>query len=149
MKKTRVALVVFALMTISTILYTQFGFHKPATTTAPTNATTAVIPSGDLLTLVTLSTDQGMKAMDILASMFPPEKISAFEEASKKYHELQAKRTDGNLDAEGYQVSTDAADEFAKLMTDWSLYDKNKAKVVPQADHRLAVMILVDGFAAL
>jgi hypothetical protein len=90
-----------------------------------------------------------MKAMDILASMFPPEKISAFEEASKKYHELQAKRTDGNLDAEGYQVSTDAADEFAKLMTDWSLYDKNKAKVVPQADHRLAVMILVDGFAAL
>jgi hypothetical protein len=34
-------------------------------------------------------------------------------------------------------------------MTDRSLYDKNKAKVVPQADHRLAVMILVDGFAAL
>ena len=149
MKKTRAALVVLALMTINTILYAQFGFHKPATTTAPTNVTTVVIPSGDLLTLVTLSTDQGMKAMDILASIFPPEKIAAFEEASKKYHELQAKRTDGNLDAEGYQASTDASVEFAKLMNDWSLYDKDKVKVVPQADHKLALMILVDGYAAL
>jgi hypothetical protein len=62
---------------------------------------------------------------------------------------MQAKRTDGNLDAEGYQASTDASVEFAKLMNDWSLYDKDKVKVVPQADHKLALMILVDGYAAL
>jgi hypothetical protein len=81
--------------------------------------------------------------------MFPPEKIAAFEASSKKYHELQANRTDGYIDAGQCQASTDATAEFAKVMADWSSYNKDKAEVVSRADHRLTLLVLVDALAAL
>jgi hypothetical protein len=101
-----------------------------------------------MVTLITIATDQGMKAMDIMATVFPPEIISQFEETSKKYHELQSHRQDGNIDADQVQVASDAFAEFAKLDVDWQSYRKEKAEVVPQADHRLALMLLADGLAA-
>jgi hypothetical protein len=109
------------------------------------------VPAGQavvLIRLVTRATDQGMQAMDIMASIFPPEKVAKFEESSKKYHELQANRKNGNIDADQCQVATDAAEEFAKLDVDWNSYRKEKAIVVSMADHRLAYMLLADGLAA-
>jgi hypothetical protein len=85
--------------------------------------------------------------MDLMASIFPPEKVAKFEESSKKYHELKANRKDGNIDADQCQVATDAAEEFAKLDVDWNSYRKEKATVVPLADKRLAYMLLADGLA--
>lgn len=148
MKKNILVLAISALVVINPSIYAQFGFKKPAPA-APAVTVQATVPTGDLLKLVTLSTDQGMIAMDILASIFPPEKIAAFEESSKKYHELQDNRTNGYIDADQCQASTDAAAEFAKVIADWSSYNKDKAKAISKADHRLSLLILVDGLAAL
>jgi hypothetical protein len=109
-------------------------------------------PSGQavaLIRLVTLATDQGMQAMDMMASIFSPEEVAKFAESSKKYHEMNANRKDGNIDADQCQVATDAAEEFAKLDVDWNSYRKEKAIVVPMADHRLAYMLLADGLAVI
>jgi len=52
----------------------------------------------ELLAYVTLATDTGMQAAENVANAFPPEKVAAFREASKKYAEATKNRKDGNLD---------------------------------------------------
>jgi hypothetical protein len=147
MKKRTIVLAITAILTMNTGLYAQFGgISKLSKKNSSAPVATSSQPS-DLIKLITLATDQGIKAMDLMATVFPPEKIAAFEVASKKYHESQSHRTDPNMNAGDVQLASDAFAEFAKVEVDWNSYRKDKATVVPQADHRLAIMTLADGVA--
>jgi len=105
--------------------------------------------SQDLIGLVTLATDQGMMAFNILVSGFPAEKVVHFREISKQYHDAQATSTDKNIDAARLQLASEAAAEFANLSDNWQSYSHDKDKYIPQADHRLALMMAADGLALL
>ena len=151
MKKTRVASVAFALVALSAASFGQFGLGKVSLGQKSSNTPDVgqvLTQSTDLVKLITAATDQGVLAMDELGAAFPPEKVAAYKELSKKYHESQASRKDGNIDAEGAQIATDAAVEFAKLAQDWQSYRKDGTDHVSKADRRLGLMLLGDGLAA-
>lgn len=151
MKKTRGVLVAFALVAMSVASFGQFGLGKVGLGQKNSNTPDVgqvLTQSTDLVKLITASTDQGVLAMDELATAFPPEKVAAYGELSKKYHESQATRKDGNIDAEGAQIATDAAAEFAKLAQDWQSYRKDGTDHVSKADRRLGLMLLGDGLAS-
>ena len=66
MKKSILVLTFSTVVAMNSSLYAQLGFHMPTSkpvATAP-NAIQVTVPPGDLLKLITLSTDQGMMAMD-------------------------------------------------------------------------------------
>ena len=122
--------------------FSRFMSAKAAPSAAPVAGQTVA-----LVKLITVATDQGMVAMDILARVFPPEKVAAYEAISKKYHDSTTSRKNGDIDSEQYGMANDAAAEIAKLSVEWSSYRKDQTKFVPMADHRLAYMLLADGLA--
>ena len=151
MRNTRVALVAFALVAMSVASFGQFGLGKIGLGQKNSNTPDVgqvLAQSTDLVKLITAATDQGVMAMDELAAAFPPEKVAAYKELSMKYHESQASRKDGNIDAEEAQIATDAAEEFAKLAQDWQSYRKDGTDHVSKADRRLGLMLLGDGLAS-
>jgi len=110
---------------------------------------TAVMTQGqDMLSYVTIATDNGVKAVEALASVFPPDKIQSVKDLAAKYNELKAKRSDQNIDAESVQVASRVAAEMAKLDSEWQTHLKEKSAAVKNADARLALVILADGLAA-
>jgi hypothetical protein len=110
---------------------------------------TAVMTQGqDLASYVTIATDNGVKAVEALASVFPPDKVQKVADLAAKYNELKAKRSDQNIDAESIQVASQVAAEMAQLDSDWQAYLKEKSATVKKADARLALAILADGLAA-
>ena len=149
--KRSLILAVMLLLVSSTIVHAQFGSKLGIGKKSNGGPDTAQVlsQSGDFIKLVTLATDEGFLAMDELAKAFPPEKVAAFSELSKKYHETQKNRKDGNVDADGIQTASAAYAEFAKLDNDWKSYKKDGAKNVTKADQRLAYMLLVDGLAGI
>lgn len=110
---------------------------------------TAVMAQGqDLLAYVTIATDNGIKAVEALASVFPPEKVQKVADLAAKYNELKAKRSDQNIDSESIQVASQIAAEMAQLDSEWQAHVKEKCAAVKKADARLALVILADGLAA-
>jgi hypothetical protein len=150
MSKARFALVLIALLAATTVLFGQFGFGKSSDKKDKNqpNLDEILAQGNDLVGYVTLATDQGMKAMDTMTSVFPPEKVAKYQEFSKKYNEAKGKRKDGNIDSEQYNTAGEASAEFAKLDTDWQSYQKDKVSVIPQANGRLGLMLLADAQAA-
>ncbi|MCE5247459.1 hypothetical protein LLG88_11150 [bacterium] len=102
----------------------------------------------EVLAYVTLATDTGMRAAENIANAFPPEKVAAFREISKKYAEATKNRKDGNLDADQVKLASQAADELAKLAADWKSYRKDGVAEARKANLRLGVMLVADGVAA-
>ncbi len=130
------------------------GAAKPTEATGANAAKVALMSpqqsmeaSNQMLHLIWIATNLGMQAMNTIAEVFPPEKIAAFKLASEKYHTAQAGNTDHNMDALSFKAASDASAEFAKLDVDWKCYDKEKARVVPLADRKLAMMLGVDAMA--
>lgn len=153
MKKTGLMVVLIAVLTLTTLAQAQFGGLKKLApggqgSNAPTPAQT-LSQCSEFVQFVTAASDLGIQAMDELAQAFPPEKIAAYTELSKKYHELQANRPDGNINAEGVQTLSAASTEMAKLTDDWKSYKKDGATHVAKADRRLGIMLLADGAAGL
>ena len=109
---------------------------------------TAVTKQGqDMLSYVTIANDNGVKAVEALASIFPPDKVQKVAELAAKYNELKTKRGDQNIDSESIQVSSAIAAEMAKLDSEWQTHVKEKSAAVNKADARLALVILADGLA--
>ena len=110
--------------------------------------TAAVLTQGqDLLSYVTIATDNGMEAVAVLTSVFPPEKVQKIKDLAVKYNELKAKRGDQNIDAESLQVASQIAGETAQLDSAWQAYLKEKSGTVKIADARLALVVLADALA--
>jgi hypothetical protein len=111
--------------------------------------TTAVMAQGqDMLAYMTIATDNGIKAVEALASVFPPDKVQKVADLAAKYNELKAKRSDQNIDAESIQVASQIAAEMAQLDSEWQTHLKEKSAAVKKADARLALVILADALAA-
>jgi len=122
---------------------------KKATGSKTGTDVSAVMNQGQtLLTYVTIATDNGIKAVEALASVFPQEKVQKVADLAAKYNELKAKRGDQNIDAESIQVASEVAAEMAKLDSEWQNHLKEKSAAVKNADARLALVILADGVAA-
>ena len=79
-----------------------------------------------MLSYVTIATDNGVKAVEALASVFPPDKVQKVADLAAKYNELKAKRSDQNVDSESIQVSSEIAAEMAKLDSEWQAHLKEK-----------------------
>jgi hypothetical protein len=107
----------------------------------------ALATSGDFVRRLTLATDQGMRALDELAAVFPPEKVAAFRQLSSQYQEAAKTRKDSNIDAASLTLAGDAADEMAKLEGEWQSYRKEGAQGVRRAHARIGLMLIVDGSA--
>ena len=107
----------------------------------------AMTQAQDLLGYVTIATDNGVKGVEALATVFPPEKVQKIADLAVKYNEMKTKRGDQNIDAESLQVASDIAEEMAKLDADWQSHVKEKSAAVKKADARLALVILADTLA--
>src|ERR1035438_4559912 len=84
----------------------QFGgFGKKKDTKGGPDAMAVMAQGQDLLAYVTIATDNGVKAVEAIASVFPPEKMQKIADLAAKYNELKAKRGDQNIDAESVQRS--------------------------------------------
>ena len=69
------------------------GLLKKVTGNKTGTDVTAVMAQGqDLLMYVTIATDNGIKAVEAIASVFPPEKVQKVADLAAKYNELKAKR---------------------------------------------------------
>ncbi len=128
-------------------------FKKPA---APSTSSTpkidvgsAMLAGAEMIGFITIATDQGMKAMDTMMEMFPPEKVEKIKKLNLQYKELSTKRKDGNIDAEQLKVASEAGTEMAALEGDWKSYKKEKAATVTKANSRLGLMLGADAIAAL
>jgi hypothetical protein len=128
----------------------QFGgvLKKVSGNKTATDVTAVVAQGQDLLTYVTIATDNGIKAVEAVASVFPPEKVKKIADLAVKYNELKAKRGDQNIDAESIQVASQIAAEMAQLDSEWQTHLKEKSAAVKKADARLTLVILADGLAA-
>ena len=125
------------------------GLLKKVTGNKSGTDVTAVMAQGqDLLMYVTIATDNGIKAVEAIASVFPPEKVQKVADLAAKYNELKAKRGDQNIDAESIQVASQIAAEMAQFDSEWQTHLKEKSAAVKKADARLALVILADGLAA-
>ncbi len=118
----------------------------PAASTA--NPADALAKGAEFITYTTLATDQGMRAMDTMVSLFPPQKVEKLKAVCAKYTELKTKRTDGNIDAEQLKVASEAGEEASKLEGDWKSYQKDKSKATNKAHAQLGLMLLADAQAA-
>lgn len=142
---------VTALMVASALCASaQFGRllkkDKPAGGSDPA----VVLTQGQtLLGYVTIASDQGVKAVEAIAGVFPPEKVEKVRELAAKYNEMKAKRGDGNIDAESFQLVSQVAAEMAKLDAEWQAHVKERSQAVRKADARLALVLLADAQAAL
>lgn len=147
MKTAGLGLILFCLGTVCASA--QFGGLKKIIPGGKGGNVTAVTKQGqDMLSYVTIATDNGVKAVEALASVFPPDKVQKVADLAAKYNELKAKRNDQNVDSEGIQVSSQIAAEMAKLDSEWQTHLKEKSDAVKKADARLALVILADGLAA-
>jgi hypothetical protein len=102
----------------------------------------------DLIGYVTIATDNGIEAVEVLTTMFPPDKVQKVADLAVKYNELRAKRGDHDIDAESIQIASQIAAEMALLDSEWKTHLKEKSAAVKKADSRLALVILADGLAA-
>lgn len=151
MKKTSTILALTLCMACNATMHAQFGLKKlvPGKSAAPaSDSPKTAINNDELLRTVTFASDQGMLAMDELASAFPEDKIAAFKDISDKYHAAQAKRTDGNVDANQMQLCSDAMQELVKMKDSWKEYKKEKRDAVRKADAQLGLMLVLDTAAA-
>lgn len=127
------------------------GFLKkpaPASSGPKVDVGNALLAGASMIGFVTIATDQGMKAMDLMMEMFPPEKVAKVKLLNLQYKELAAKRKDGNIDAEQLKVASDAGQEMAAIQGDWKTYKKEKSAVVTKANSRLGLMLGADAVAA-
>lgn len=141
---------VFTVCTVlATSAHAQFGLSKLplGKKGGAGDPTQTFTQCNGLVKYVTVATDQGVQAMDELAKAFPHEKVADFAELSKRYHELQTNRKEGNIDAQGVQLASQMGAEWDKIASDWQSYNKESAQSVRNADHRLALMALADGVA--
>ncbi len=109
----------------------------------------ALLAGASMIGFVTIATDQGMKAMDLMMEVFPPEKVEKVKLLNLQYKELAAKRKDGNIDAEQLKVASDAGQEMAAIQGDWKSYKKEKSAIVTKANSHLGLMLGADAVAAL
>jgi hypothetical protein len=121
-------------------LWNKVGGKKPGTD--------VMVQGQDLLGYVTIASDNGVKAVEALASVFPPDKVQKVADLAVKYNELKAKRGDQDIDAESIQITSQIAAEMAQLDSEWQTHLKEKSAAVRVADARLALVILADGLAA-
>lgn len=126
------------------------GFlKKPAASSGPkVDVGSALLAGASMIGFVTIATDQGMKAVETMLEVFPPEKVEKVKLLNLQYKELSAKRKDGNIDAEQLKVASNAGEEMAAIQGDWKAYKKEKAKVVTKANARLGLMLGADAVAA-
>lgn len=124
------------------------GFKKLAGGKGGGDVTAVMTQGQDMLSYVTIATDNGVKAVEAIASVFPPDKVQKVADLAAKYNELKAKRSDQNVDSESIQVSSEIAAEMAKLDSEWQSHLAEKSAAVKKADARLALVILADGLAA-
>jgi hypothetical protein len=146
MKTASFGLVLFCLGTVCASA--QLGGFKKLIGGKGGDATAATKQGQDMLSYVTIATDDGVEAVESLASAFPPDKMQKVADLAAKYNELKAKRSDQNIDSESIQVSSEIAAEMAKLDSEWQTHLKEKSAAVKKADARLALAILADGLAA-
>lgn len=147
MKTAGLGLILFCLGTVCAPA--QLGAFKKFIPGGKGGDVTAVTkPGQDMLSYVTIATDNGVKAVEALASAFPPDKVQKVADLAAKYNELKAKRNDQNIDSESLEVSSQIAAEMAKLDSEWQTHLKEKSDAVRKADARLALVILADGLAA-
>lgn len=124
---------------------------KPApSTSAPAKVDVggALLAGATMIGFVTIATDQGMKAVETMLEVFPPEKVEKVKLLNLQYKELSAKRKDGNIDADQLKVASNAGEEMAAIQGDWKSYKKEKAQVVTKANSRLGLMLGADAIAA-
>jgi hypothetical protein len=140
-----------ALLPAQGLLSTLLKPSSPApANAAPKVDVGAALQSGAILiTFVTIATDQGMKAVDTMIDMYPPEKVAKIRMLSAQYKEATAKRKDGNIDSEQLKMATEAGDELAVLQNDWQCYSKEKAASVSKAHSHLGLMLGADAIALL
>lgn len=121
----------------------------PSSSSAKVDVGGALLAGASMIGFVTIATDQGMKAMDLMMEMFPPEKVAKVKLLNLQYKELAAKRKDGNIDAEQLKVASNAGEEMSAIQGDWKSYKKEKSAVVSKANSRLGLMLGADAVAAL
>jgi hypothetical protein len=128
----------------------QFGgFGKKKDAKGGPDAVAVMTQGQDLLSYVTIATDNGVIAVETLLSVFPPEKVQKVADLAAKYNELKkTKRTDQNIDAESVQLASQIATEMAQLDSEWQIHLKEKSAAVKKVDARLALVILADSLAA-
>src|ERR1700722_7901780 len=138
MKTAGLRLILFCLGTVCASAQLG-GFKKLIPGGVKNGDVTAVTKQGqDMLSYVTIATDNGVKAVEAIASVFPPDKVQKVADLAAKYNELKAKRNDQNVDSESIQVSSQIAAELAKLDSEWQTHLKEKSDAVKKADARLA-----------
>jgi len=132
------------------IAFAQFGGLLKKATGSKSGADPAkLLAQGqDLIGYVTIATDEGVRAVSAMASVFPPEKVQKVADLAAKYNEMKSKRSDQNIDAESIQVAKEIATEMAGLDSQWQAYVKEKSAAVKKADARLALVVFADGLAA-
>lgn len=146
-------LVVLAVLTVAVFGFcsaanAQFGFGKKKEGDKAKVDVGQVLNQGnDLIGYITIATDQGMKAVETITDMFPADKVANLKKMAAQYNELKAKRKDGNLDAEQFDLASNTAAEASKLDAEWQSYQKDKAQGVGKADSRLGLMLLADAQA--
>ena len=130
--------------------YGQLGGLLKKNNGAKGSDVTAVMTQGqDLLSYVTMATDNGVMAVEALVSVFPPDKVQKVADLAAKYNELKkTKRSDQNIDAESVQLASQIAAEMAQLDSEWQTHLKEKSAAVKKTDARLALVILAGGLAA-
>ncbi|MBL0313277.1 MAG: hypothetical protein IPP78_11305 [Holophagaceae bacterium] len=120
----------------------------PSSSSPKVDVGAAMLAGASMIGFVTIATDQGMKAMDLMMEVFPPEKVAKVKLLNLQYKELAAKRKDGNIDAEQLKVASSAGQEMAAIQGDWKSYKKEKSAVVTKANSRLGLMLGADAVAA-
>lgn len=151
MKKTSTALVLLLFFMFHAPAYAQFGLKALGlckSDEAASGPAQSAANGDQLIKLVTAASDQGMLALDELASAFPPDRVARFESISEQYHQAQKERTNNNINAEQIQQYTNALQEMSGLEADWKLYKKDRTAAVRQADRRLGIMLIADSLAA-
>lgn len=148
MKKASIGVLLFCFGTVCATAQLG-GLTKRITGGKGSSDVSAMMTQGqDMLSYVTIANDNGVKAVEALASVFPPDKLQKVADLAAKYNELKAKRSDQNIDAESIHLSSEIASEMAKLDSDWQTHLTEKSAAVKKADARLALAILADGLAA-
>jgi hypothetical protein len=151
--KLTVTILLLAASMVGPLSAQGFGnlLKKPAASSSgpKVDVGSALLAGASMIGFVTIATDQGMKAMDLMMEVFPPEKVAKVKLLNLQYKELAAKRKDGNIDAEQLKVASDAGQEMAAIQGDWKSYKKEKAAVVTKANSRLGLMLGADAVAAL
>jgi hypothetical protein len=112
------------------------------------DVTAAITQSQDMLTYMTIATDNSVKAAEALASVFPPDVVQGIRDQAEKFHELRANEKTHDLDSQHFQLVKNIADETQKLDAQWQTHLKEKSAAIKEADARLALVILADGLAA-